>query len=388
MRTTLPITNSRLPLRIAVGALLALALPCAADEARPSSGFYIAPMVNATRLANERAVDDAGAFTLATGFEVHPHWNIELNLFRGRFDSATGDDLTMDAAGLNALRVFRREARVAPYLLLGFGAQRKERNVSDSSTDPYADGALGLLTTLHRSSDGRALFLRADARARYDDTDDGSRIDYLFGLGLQYAFGSGARPATVQLPVTPAPLPPPPAADEDHDAVPDSTDRCPGTPHGKVVDREGCEIDRDSDNDRVLDSAPDVCPNTKPGTRVDARGCDLKSEIELPQVTFEYNSDRLHPQAFVTLEQAVATLRLNPDLRIEVAGHTDGLGSQAYNLGLSQRRADTVRRYLIEKGVTNELTMRGYGESEPIAGNDTDAGRERNRRVVLRILLQ
>src|SRR5690606_4664308 len=99
------------------------------------------------------------------------------------------------------------------------------------------------------------------------------------------------------------------------------------------------------------------------GTRVDARGCDLKEEIQLPQVTFENNSDRLQPQAFATLDEAVQTLRMNPDLRIEVAGHTDGNGSQAYNLGLSQRRAEAVRRYLTDKGVTNALSVRGYGKS-------------------------
>ena len=384
MNNTQPIINTRLPLRIAISALIALALPCTAEEAQPSSGFYVAPMLNGTRLDDDRAVDDAAAFTFAAGFEVHPDWNIELNLFRGRFDSSIGDDLTMDAAGLNALRVFRRETRLAPYLLVGLGAQRKERNLSGSQTDPYADAGLGLLGAIHRSNeDGRALFLRLDARARYDDTNAGSRVDYLFGLGLQYAFGSGSRPASVQPPAAP---PPPPPADEDRDGVLDSADRCPGTPAGKTVDRDGCELDRDSDNDRVPDSTPDVCPNTAPGTRVDARGCDLKSEIELPLVTFDYDSDRLQPQAFVTLDQAVATLRLNPDVRIEVAGHTDGLGSQAYNLGLSQRRAETVRRYLVEKGVTNPLTVHGYGKSEPIADNGTEAGRNRNRRVVLRIL--
>ncbi|MBM0106339.1 OmpA family protein [Steroidobacter sp. S1-65] len=389
MRNTIKTTNARLPVRIAVSAVVALAQPCAAEEARPSSGFYVAPILNAARLDDDRAVDDDAAFTFAAGFEVHPDWNFELNLFRGRFDSSSGDDLTMDAAGLDALRVFRRDTRLAPYLLLGLGAQRKDRHLSDSSTDAYADAGLGLLGALHRSNqDGRALFLRMDARARYDDMDDSGRVDYLFGVGLQYAFGSAARPAPVHAPIAPAPAPAPAPTDEDHDGVPDGTDRCPRTPAGETVDQQGCEIERDSDNDRVPDSTPDVCPNTSPGARVDARGCDLNSEIELPLVAFDHDSDRLQPQAFATLDQAAATLRLNPDLRIEVAGHTDGLGSEAYNLRLSQRRAETVRRYLIEKGVTNELRVRGYGESEPIADNGTEAGRDRNRRVVLRIIPQ
>ena len=80
------------------------------------------------------------------------------------------------------------------------------------------------------------------------------------------------------------------------------------------------------------------------------------------------------------------TLRLNPDLRIAVAGHTDDRGSDSYNQLLSQRRAEAVRRYLVDKGVTNVLTVRGYGESDPIADNGIEAGRAENRRVVLRIL--
>ncbi|HEY0939100.1 MAG TPA: OmpA family protein [Steroidobacter sp.] len=379
-------TNKRIPSLVAAAVLAALSFPSVAEQTEPSSGFYVAPIVHAVRTDDDRAVDDEGAFTFAVGSEIHPNWNIELNLFRGRFDSSLGDDLTMESAGLNALRVFRRETRFAPYLLLGLGAQRKERELSSSSTDAYADGGLGVLAAIHRSKeDGRALLLRLDGRARYDDADGGSRVDYLLGLGLQYAFGSRptAKPSNAAPIQPPAAPPPPPPADEDRDGVPDSTDRCPGTPHGQPVDDNGCELDGDHDN--VKDAA-DACPDTAPGTRVDARGCDLKEEIQLPLVTFEYNSDRLQPQAFATLDEAVQTLRMNPDLRIEVAGHTDGNGSQAYNLTLSQRRAEAVRRYLVEKGVTNALSVRGYGKSEPIADNGTEAGREKNRRVVLRIL--
>jgi OOP family OmpA-OmpF porin len=86
------------------------------------------------------------------------------------------------------------------------------------------------------------------------------------------------------------------------------------------------------------------------------------------------------------LDGAVATLARYPQLRIEVAGHTDSRGADAYNRALSQRRADAVRAYLAEKGASNELTSRGYGEGQPIADNRTDAGRQQNRRVVLRIL--
>ena len=235
---------------------------------------------------------------------------------------------------------------------------------------------------LRRSqSDGRGLLLRLDARARYDDADGGSRVDYLLGLGLQYTFGSGRQ----QRAAAPVAAPPQSPMDEDRDGVPDSDDRCSGTPPGKTVGADGCEPDVDADDDGVANDV-DACPGTPGGTRIDARGCKLEQEIRLPRVTFEYASDRLRPEAFATLDEAVATLRMNPDLRIEVAGHTDNRGSDSYNQVLSQRRADAVRRYLVDNGVTNVLTVRGYGESDPIADNGTEAGRAENRRVVLRIL--
>lgn len=379
-------TNMRIRSALVAGVLAAQSMPCLAQDETPSSGFYVSPQVNWVLTDEERDVDDETAFTFASGFQATRHWNFELNLFRGHFDSEAGNDLQLDAAGINALRVFRRDSRVAPYLLLGLGAQRSDREIGGSSTNAYADAGAGLLTTLRRSAaDGRALFLRLDARARYEDSQN-NPLDYLLGLGLQYAFGS--TPSVRTSPSMPATVEPPPAAslpkDEDRDGVPDSRDRCLGTAPGKAVDANGCEPD--SDGDGVPDSRPDICQATPAGTRVNASGCTLGREVRLPLVTFEYDSDRLKPEAFATLGEAIETLRMNSDLRIEVAGHTDSRGADTYNLLLSQRRAEAVRRYLIDHGVTNVLTARGYGESEPVVDNGTEAGRSQNRRVVLRIL--
>jgi OOP family OmpA-OmpF porin len=372
----------RLKLVIMACSLATQMLPCVVQAEERSSGFYVAPMVTAVHADEDRAVDDDAAFTFAAGWQASRKWNVELNLFRGRFDGAGGDDLDVDAAGLNALRVFRRDARVAPYLLFGLGAQRNDSRLGGSDTGPYADAGAGLLATLRKSPDGaRALFLRLDARARYNDVE-GSPLDYLFGVGLQYAFGKRAS-QSASAPVSAMSAPPPAPADSDRDGVPDDRDRCPGTPEGRAVGADGCELD--SDGDGVVDSA-DACPGTAAGARVDVRGCELKEQVELPRVTFEYDSDRLRSEAFAVLDEAAETLRRNPDLRVEVAGHTDSRGPDAYNLSLSLRRAEAVRRYLIGKHVTNVLTVRGYGESEPVADNATEEGRARNRRVVLRIL--
>lgn len=176
--------------------------------------------------------------------------------------------------------------------------------------------------------------------------------------------------------------------DTDGDGVYDDADRCPGTPQGTPVDAAGCPLpppDGDDDRDGVPNSK-DRCPDTPPPARVDAEGCEFKDELRLPGVVFATDSAQLLPESFAVLDGAVATLKRYPQLRIEVAGHTDSRGADAYNRALSQRRADAVRTYLAEKGTSNELASRGYGEGQPIADNRTEAGRQENRRVVLRIL--
>ena len=173
-------------------------------------------------------------------------------------------------------------------------------------------------------------------------------------------------------------------SDSDGDGVADQQDQCPNTFPGARVDALGCELD--SDNDTVVDRQ-DKCPGTRSGARVDVNGCEIRAVINLPGVNFATNSDRLLGGAEQVLADAAATLRKNKDLVVEVAGHTDSDGSAALNESLSERRAITVRDYLIDRGVNHgNLTVKGYGESAPIADNTTREGKARNRRVELRIL--
>lgn len=374
----------KLPLTVAIALATCAERGVAQIEAHERA-FHLTPLVNVVQSDDDRLVKDDRGFTLAASIEPLPSWNLELNLFRAHLESLAGDDLEINAAGVNALRVFRRDARVAPYALVGIGSLRKERLLGESSTDAYADFGAGLLVSLRRSPDsGRALGLRVELRARHDDADERSRLDRMLGVGLQYTFGRASPDTARQAEAAAAlPAPPPEIPDADGDGVADSRDRCAATPRGAEVDADGCELDSDADG--VVDRT-DACPGTPPGTRTDVRGCELQQEIRLPSVTFEHDSDRLLPEAFAALDEAAATLEKNADLRIEVAGYTDSTGSDAYNQALSQRRAHVVRRYLLERGVSNELGARGYGEHDPIDDNSTDEGRARNRRVVLRIL--
>lgn len=172
--------------------------------------------------------------------------------------------------------------------------------------------------------------------------------------------------------------------DTDQDGVADKDDRCPGTPRTASVTANGCESDDDGDG--VINSL-DNCPNSVAGARINIRGCEIGATIKLPGVRFELSSATLMSTTTSKLDQVAATLRANTDLMVEAAGYTDTSGSATLNLNLSQKRAESVRRYLISKGVNaSSITARGYGEANPVANNSTRYGRMENRRVELRIL--
>jgi len=170
--------------------------------------------------------------------------------------------------------------------------------------------------------------------------------------------------------------------DADGDGVADSRDRCPGTPAGAKVDQNGCELDGDGDG--VVDSK-DKCLATPSGTPVDNTGCALASAYELAGVNFEFDSARLTADSIAKLDDALEILKRHTDLKVEVAGHSDNMGGVEYNQGLSQRRAQAVADYLIENGAdAANITVKGYGKSQPVADNTTDEGRAANRRVEFR----
>ena len=170
--------------------------------------------------------------------------------------------------------------------------------------------------------------------------------------------------------------------DSDGDGVPDSRDRCPGTPAGAKVDQYGCELD--SDGDGVVDSM-DRCPNTPKGVPVDTNGCELATEFKLDGVNFEFDSAKITADSTAKLDDVVKIITRNPDVKVEIAGHTDSQGNDEYNMGLSERRAKAVEDYLIAHGAKDaNMTVKGYGETQPVADNGTKEGRAANRRVEFR----
>lgn len=170
--------------------------------------------------------------------------------------------------------------------------------------------------------------------------------------------------------------------DADGDGVPDSKDQCPDTPRGVVVNSVGCPLD--SDGDGVPDYK-DNCPGTPAGAKVDSRGCQIMADMTI-QVTadhFAFDSAELKPAMMGTLDDVAAKVKASKgDEMLTIVGHTDSTGPEAYNQGLSERRAQAAADYLAGQGVSaSKMTIKGMGESSPVADNGTRDGRSMNRRV-------
>jgi outer membrane protein OmpA-like peptidoglycan-associated protein len=169
--------------------------------------------------------------------------------------------------------------------------------------------------------------------------------------------------------------------DFDKDGIGDLNDQCIETLAGATTNSKGCEID--SDHDGITDSR-DLCNNTAKNTMVNIVGCKKDEPLMLKKVNFAIASDVLLPESLQQLETIVTTLKHHPKINIEITGHTDNKGKKALNLVLSHKRATMVKNYFIRKGLNKEhITAVGYGESQPISNNQTEQGRNENRRVEL-----
>lgn len=158
---------------------------------------------------------------------------------------------------------------------------------------------------------------------------------------------------------------------------------CPGAP--KVEKKKAKAAPKDSDRDGVVDSQ-DQCPDTPYGTKVDSRGCAIVEKITINAVNFDFDKATLKDSARAILDDAADKLANKNIKSITVTGHTDSTGPDAYNQGLSERRAKAVKAYLEGKGI-GSITAAGKGESSPVADNSTRDGRAKNRRVEIDVKL-
>ncbi|HET7541170.1 MAG TPA: OmpA family protein [Polyangiaceae bacterium] len=181
-----------------------------------------------------------------------------------------------------------------------------------------------------------------------------------------------------------------PEPDNDLDGLLDAADKCPNEPEDLdgYADEDGCP-DLDNDQDTVPD-VKDQCPNEIGSATQEPLGCPgnrlavvTDCEVKITQqIHFETNKDKIRPESYPVLDAVVDVLNKNPKITLEVQGHTDNKGAAAYNKDLSNRRAKSVMKYLLEHGITNSrLTAQGYGMERPLVDNNSAANRTLNRRV-------
>lgn len=331
-------------------ALIALGLASAALQAHAvDDRFYLAPSVNYTFSDSDRNADDGWGGSLALGKPVNPAWNLELALSRSVLDRDAGGDYDLWGLGVDGLYFFDRNARFAPYGVVGLGALHTEIP-GERDTGVMANAGLGFMRQL---SDNVAL--RADARYRWDDnsTDAFNKShfgDWLLSVGLNIALGKQSPPAPVAQ-AAPQPAPEP-----------------------------------------VVQPAPAPAPQavepalkTQPANDLNtAQSGDVV--VLLEGVNFEFDSAKLRPNAIEILDEAVTVLNRRNDIKVDIVGHTCNIGTDSYNQGLSERRAQSVYDYLVSHGVAAErLAARGMGETQPAHSNATREGRAKNRRVELQV---
>lgn len=316
---------------------------------------------------SDRTTNDAPFVTLGLGKFISPNWSLdgELNYQNPNFDANQDLNWSQYGASVDLRRHFISEGRGwNPYLLMGLGYQKSEEEFSRTNDRPgdRKDGnfaakvGVGLQTTFEKR-----VAVRAEVAYR-GDFDDKS-----IAAPEESWFGDVLASVGVVIPLGPPPVAavvaPPPVA-------------------------PSC-ADLDDDGDGV-NNCDDKCPNSQPGQTIGPDGCPVPVSIDLKGVNFDFDKSNLRPDAVAILSEATQILVRYPDIRVEVAGHTDLCGKDDYNQKLSERRATAVYNYLTQNGVAASRLAGpiGYGESRPLEQTPQTfpaCKSEKNRRTELNV---
>lgn len=320
----------------------------AADQIQDDR-WYVAPFASYVRTGGDRNSSDGWGGGMGIGKIINKHFNVELKGFYEGFGGANGPwSLT---GGTADVQYYFSRDKFSPYTVVGVGGMNSCAS-ANCGAGIIGEAGVGFTYELHDN-----FLLRSDVRYRYNNnlnahvqpgTDEFH--DMTVNVGFVIPFGDKPKPvAKAETPIAVAPVADCSTRDSDSDGVNDCLDRCPGTIKGSKIDNNGCPL-----------------------------------RLVLTGQHFKHDSAELTLNAKELLDGIAENLVSYPQKNdIEVQGHTSSEGTNKYNLKLSQRRAKSVVEYLKMKGVTNKLTAKGYGETQPIADNSTEAGKSENRRVEL-----
>lgn len=292
------------------------------------------------------------------GYQFAKHWAGEVNVFGTTINTGPNSvsDFYQEGLTLDLAYNFFDRNHFTPFLIGGIGGVYDDVVPNRYDNVNFTGNAgVGFVTgPVFTGKFLNGLRLRAEVRYIYDmhkSATQSGQNDARASIGIELPLGEATPP--------PPPPPPPP---------PVQVVQAPPPPPPAPAEKQ--------------------CPIPFPGAKVDKNGCVIASQtVVLHGVHFAFNKYDLRPDAKTLLDDVANALKEQPELTVEVAGHTDGIGSQAYNLKLSQKRAESVRNYLIDQGIDGgRMTAKGYGKSEPlISPEKTAADRAMNRRVEFRI---
>ncbi|TCZ87602.1 OmpA family protein [Lysobacter sp. N42] len=328
---------------------------------------------------NDRGTRNAPFGALGFGKMVNPNWSfdVELNYQNPKFDA--NQDLLWSQYGISfdARRHFAAEGRAwNPYVLMGLGYQREEIEFdafpNPASPGQWEEGGVAAKVGVGLQGDVGRVKLRTELAYRASTAIDNS--DAALALddppperndGPDW-FGDVLASVGVVVPLGPE----------------------PAAPVGPAPVAPSC-ADKDDDGDGV-NNCDDKCPGSQAGQAIGPDGCPVPVTIDLRGVNFDFDKSTLRPDAIAILNEAVQILQRYPQLRVEVAGHTDLCGTDAYNQSLSERRARAVYDYLTSNGIGADRLAgpTGYGESRPLENTPQtlpECKNERNRRTELNV---
>ena len=411
--------------RLLVSAVLGLSVNAYSQDEEPAPsplyrGGYLAPMGTYV-IPDDSRLEDGFGGTLAWGYRSQK-WALELVGFQVGLDNDGGGSSDLAGGALNGLlfpfsglpnlygilSVGGAELDGYPLPAAGFGNPATE----ESFKLIRAGGGLGYLFPIVFERYEMAIRAEALYVGGYRDKDpsslqdvDASRHfnDTVFNIGLQLPLGLKALPP----PLAPAVAVVPVLSicadglDNDGDGLIDhpADPGCSSSDDGDETDPPQCSDGKDNDGDGLVDfpadkgcaaaddnDEVDPCKTPAPGELISLKGCGTGDVIVLKGVNFEFDKSRLTANAKTILDSVASELVAYPEIKIELGGHTDAKGSDEYNQRLSEQRAAAVVKYLKSKGIeADRMTSAGYGESQPVADNETEEGRELNRRVELKV---
>jgi OmpA-OmpF porin, OOP family len=341
-----------------------------AQDADFDNRYYVAPYVGAVINDSKRNVENAGLLGLSFGRFLTPSFSLEadINRYDADLELATGGSWQVTGIGL-AGRIFFGDAEGwRPYGLLGIGTAHSSRDRSKTNNGADFRAGFGVQNAftdrLSARFEGVYRFMQDDVSLPLEN----DYSDFMANFGVAIALGEGGAAPMVSPeaenlgepkaemtdapPAEPMAEAPAKANDDDKDGVPNEIDKCPTTPAGEMVSK--------------------------------STGCPIEEVIDLRGVNFDFDKCTLRPDAVTILNNAVDVLK-NHEIVVSVEGHTDARGTDAYNQKLSECRANVVKTYLMNNGVVDGKISGsvGFGESKPIASNETDEGRAQNRRTEL-----